>query len=70
MSLDGGGKIPWTFMDIVSPNPETQLTEFAVTLFDLFMLRAQQVGLRFAKAARFQEQLELFYDLLWLQQLK
>jgi len=75
MSPDGGGKnsedrIPWTLTDNISANPQTQLIEFAIPLFDLFTLKVQQVGFRFAKAARFLEQIELFYDLLWLQQLK
>lgn len=48
-------KILWTLMDIISPNPETRLIEFAIKLFDLFKVR--QVGLGFAKAERVQEQL-------------
>ena len=58
MSPDGGGKnsedrIPWTLTDNISANPQTQLIEFAIPLFDLFTLKVQQVGFRFAKAARF-----------------
>lgn len=57
-------------MDMMSSNPETHLTEFAITLFDLFTLKVQQTGFRLAEADRFQGQLELFCDLLWLQQIK
>lgn len=50
-------KILWTLMDIISPNPETRLIEFAIKLFDLFTLKVRQVGLGFAKAESVQEQL-------------
>lgn len=63
-------KIHWILMDTILPNPNTQLVEFAITLLALFTVEVQQVGFRLAKAARFQEQLEPFYDLLWLQPLK
>lgn len=42
---EGGGKnsddkILWTLMHIISSNPETQLIEFTITLFDLFTLKS------------------------------